>query len=413
MSSAGLPRQTLPASLPGVQGTPPKALLDSALDTDAESLRMLLRISQAVMGARFLDEALEVVAEQTLLVLGATSFSISRWERQTGALRTLINVGELGPAEVRWPGDELYPLAEDDLVADLLRQGRPYIISIDDHAADSAAVAVLRSLGKECELAVPVMYDGATWGELWATGTRGRRFGEQDVRLLQWIAAQMSVAIGTAEAFSEVSRCAYEDPLTGLANRRALDDRLLACFADGGGPTVVVADVDGLKTVNDRDGHPAGDALLRGVAGVLSSVASTVPGALVARLGGDEFCLMLPRSPLSDAQRLACEAARQISAELGGEVSLCWGAATRDGRTATAHELIAAADAVLLEAKRLGPGRLRIRLDDNHVRPHAFSGPATSHRATPGRRRPDRPCRRHVCRQATTFNPVRAGDAGR
>ena len=100
------------------------------------------------------------------------------------------------------------------------------------------------------------------WGELWATGTGGRRFGEHDVRMLQAIAAQVSMAIGRAELFSEVSQYAFEDPLTRVANRRGLDERLRA-VRDGEELTLLVCDVDGLKTVNDRDGHPAGDALLR------------------------------------------------------------------------------------------------------------------------------------------------------
>ena len=80
--------------------------------------------------------------------------------------------------------------------------------------------------GKESELAVPVMYESVMWGELWATGAGGRRFGPTTSRLLKAIAAQVSVAIGRAELFSEVSQFAYEDPLTRLANRRGLDERL-------------------------------------------------------------------------------------------------------------------------------------------------------------------------------------------
>jgi hypothetical protein len=75
-------------------------------------MRATLRISQAVAGARYLNQAPEIIAEQSLVVLEAASFSISRWERQRGVLRTLINVGDPGPGEPRWPQDEVYPLAE-------------------------------------------------------------------------------------------------------------------------------------------------------------------------------------------------------------------------------------------------------------------------------------------------------------
>jgi diguanylate cyclase (GGDEF)-like protein len=339
-------------------------LLDSTAGNDLHALRAVLRVSQAVSGAQHLDDALEVIAEQSLIALDAASFSISRWERHRGVLRTLINVGQLGPREERWPRDEHYPLAEDRQVTELVRQGRPYVNSIDnDDENASGAVSLLRRLNKESELAVPVMCESAIWGELWATGGRGRRFGPDDLRLLAAIAAQVSVAIGRSEVFTEVSRCANEDPLTRLANRRGLDECLRRLENGGdGAPTLLVCDLDGLKQVNDRDGHPAGDALLRGVAGTLSDVASEFRASLVARLGGDEFCVVLPTASLARARKFACTASRRIAVEVGPDVSLCWGAAARDADTSTMQELITNADAALVEAKRLGPGRLRLHV---------------------------------------------------
>jgi diguanylate cyclase (GGDEF)-like protein len=325
-------------------------------DLDVPAMRAVLRISQAVAGARHLNQALEIIAEQSLLVLDAASFSISRWERQRGVLRTLINVGALGPGEERWPRDEVYPLTEYRLVTDLLRHGEPYVNSIDDHEPDADAVALITSLEKESELAVPVMVGGAMWGELWAAGHEGRRFGGRDIQILQAIAAQLSIAIESAEIFTTMSRCAFEDSLTGLANRRALDQQLRECDHDRA--TLLMGDLDGLKVVNDQHGHPAGDALLRAVGDVLSSAASTVPGALVARMGGDEFCIMMPNCTVSDAQRLACDVTRQLAAEIGPDVSMCWGIATVSDQIACNSDLIIAADAAMLEAKKLGPGRL-------------------------------------------------------
>ena len=362
-------------------------LLESSAGNDPRALRAVLRVSQAVLGAHRLDEALEVIAAESLAALDAASFSISRWERERGVLRTLINVGELGPGEERWPHDEHYPLAEYGGVAELLRQGQVYVNAIDAPDADAAGVRVLRELGKESELAVPVMYESVMWGELWATGVRGRRFGPDDVRLLKAIAAQVSVAIGRAELFSEVSQFAYEDPLTRLANRRGLDEHLRELGAENVTSTLLVCDVDRLKEVNDRDGHPAGDALLRGIADALSAVASAYPGSLVARLGGDEFCVVLPGRSLSDAEHFARAASRQLLRDLGPESTVCWGGAGPDRGARSAHELIAAADSALLEAKRLGPGRMRLRNPGDGAIP---DGPEPRReRATGGRRAAD------------------------
>ena len=290
-------------------------------------LRALLEISQAVQRAQYFDEALEVIAEQALLALDAASLSISRWERPDNVLRTLVNVGDLGPGEERWPENELYPVTDDQHVVELLQHGRPYISSIDDENVDPAAVAVLRRVNKESELAVAVMFDDTMWGELWATGAGGRRFGLDDIQLLQAIAAHVAVAIGRTELFSMVWRYAFEDPLTGLANRRKIDEWTVLDEGGQSRPAVLVCDVDGLKEVNDRRGHPAGDAVLRGVATVLTGIASATTGSLVARLGGDEFCIVLPHSTLSDAERFARDAGRLLRRDTAESVSLSWGAA--------------------------------------------------------------------------------------
>jgi diguanylate cyclase (GGDEF)-like protein len=328
--------------------------LPAAANTDqVHILRALVQISQAVLCAHYFDEALEAIAHHTMNALSAASVSISRWERQTDVLRTLINVGDLGPDEERWPDNELYPVAADRRVMRLLQQGLPYINAIENENVAPEDDLLLRQTGKESELAVPVMYDDIMWGELWVTGTNGRRFGPDDVQVLQAIAAHTAVAIGRSELFSTVWRKAFEDPLTGLANRRGLEDMDMAALR----PALLICDLDGFKEVNDRHGHPAGDALLCTVADALTETAATIPDSLVSRMGGDEFCIVLPRTSLEDAERFAVDATRSIIAQAGEHISLSWGAAVHGPNASDGPALIAAADAALLQSKRLGPGR--------------------------------------------------------
>lgn len=327
-------------------------------------LRALLQISRAVQQANYFDEALEVIAGQSLLALNAASLSISRWERDDDVLRTLINVGDLGPGEERWPENELYPVTDDRHVSQLLQHGQAYINSVDDVDVDPAAVAMLHQVGKQSELAVAVMYDGRMWGELWATGFGGRRFGPEDVQLLQAIAAHVSVAIGRTALFSTVWRYAYQDPLTGLANLRGLDARFAEMDWQHSRPVILICDVDHFKDINDRDGHPAGDAILRGIANVLTETSSTTTDSMVARLGGDEFCVVLPRTSTGDAEVFARNAGRVILHEVGADVSLSWGVAAFGSHSDPARELMKAADEAMLAAKRLGPGRFSYGLVD-------------------------------------------------
>ncbi len=87
---------------------------------------------------------------------------------------------------------------------------------------------------------------------------------------------------------------ALQDPLTGITNRRAVEQRFAAIDWETAHPAVLLCDLDDLKQINDREGHPAGDDVLREVAAVLGRLTDRIDGAVVARLGGDEFCVLLP-----------------------------------------------------------------------------------------------------------------------
>jgi diguanylate cyclase (GGDEF)-like protein len=151
-------------------------------------------------------------------------------------------------------------------------------------------------------------------------------------------------------------RFALRDPLTGLANRRALDERLgyeIARHTRHGEVFAVLAlDLDGFKAVNDRFGHDAGDELL-------CEAAQTLVGAVraqdtVVRLGGDEFCVLAPQTSQASAEHLVArvrEALAGVTAGLAG-LSASIGTAAFPADGTTPEGLLAAADHAALEAKR-------------------------------------------------------------
>jgi diguanylate cyclase (GGDEF)-like protein len=354
----------------GIGGTRIDAPLDIAVPDDLSVLRTMLRISHAILHATYFDEILEVVAEQTLSALQASSVSIGRWERDEHVIRTLINVGDLQRNEQRWPESDVYEVASDPSVTSLLQHGHPYVHAIDDAEVSPAVADYLVRDGKESEVAVPVMYDGAMWGEIWASGAAGRRFGPDDVQLMQAIAAYTAVGIGRGELFSTVWRHAHRDPLTDLPNRRALEARFADIDWQTTTPVLLLGDLDGFKDVNDRDGHPAGDTLLTSVANIVRDSTAAQDQALAVRLGGDEFCILMHTGTLADAERLAHLINRNISTTHGPHITMTWGAAEAGPHISSGAELMMAADGALLRAKAHGRGRFTTDATKAYIAPH-------------------------------------------
>ena len=155
------------------------------------------------------------------------------------------------------------------------------------------------------------------------------------------------------------------DPLSGLANRRALDEHLAAEFARSqrlGHPlALAMCDLDNFKQINDRLGHATGDLVLQRTAALLRATCRDID--LVARYGGEEFCLVFLEADL-DAARRACETARAAVAAHDWaaehpalQVSLSIGVAAAEG-CADPAALLALADRRLYEAKRAGKDRV-------------------------------------------------------
>lgn len=328
--------------------------------TSDASFRMssLIQFVSLVAAARGYSDLLRVMASESLHALEASSVSLSIWERDRGGMRTLVNVGDLGPFQVETPVDEVYRLSEHPMAQRMTTEGIAYCQQLGSPTGDAQVERVLREEGKDSCLGVPVLFEGRVWGELWATRIDpARPFTDADLDFARLVAAQVGAGIAQAEHLARVERLAYTDDLTGLANRRAFEDRLdealTAHRRDGRPVGVVVVDVNGLKRINDRLGHIVGDSALLTFAGELSAAASSVPGSLAARLGGDEFCLLTVGAHADDVVRLAEDVCRRADDVLDEGVAC--GVATTDELPAvgvTPSRLLRAADAAQYRAKR-------------------------------------------------------------
>jgi diguanylate cyclase (GGDEF)-like protein len=127
-------------------------------------------------------------------------------------------------------------------------------------------------------------------------GGEPRVLTEREEQALRALARQASAQLELRMRNADLRELAVKDPLTGLANRRMLDDRLQLAIAEhkrrGGDVGVLFCDIDDFKSVNDRYGHEAGDHLLRTVADRLRE--GTRGSDTVARISGDEFVVVCP-----------------------------------------------------------------------------------------------------------------------
>lgn len=193
---------------------------------------------------------------------------------------------------------------------------------------------------------------------------QARAITSAEVAIAQLFAEQAGAALHSADLYARATQRSLTDAVTGLPNRRALDQRLheeIARFLRHAGAfTLVMLDLDGFKGINDRYGHPMGDS-------VLQQAAITMRRALratdfISRYGGDEFVLILPETRLQDALTVVKKLHLSLAScdlhlpqATQHVITACMGLAAFPTDARTAEELIGVADARLYIAKGRGP----------------------------------------------------------
>jgi len=205
-------------------------------------------------------------------------------------------------------------------------------------------------------------------------------FSASELRLLSLLSDQAAVAISNASLHQLISRQAYSDTLTGLPNRRALDERLeeevSSARRNNFSFAVIMMDLDGFKLVNDTYGHSVGDDVLRLVFNQMSRGVRTTD--FLARYGGDELTLILSQTEMSSALIVSekiTEGMKKLKYKLPDgkrlKLGISGGIALYPVHARSGPDLLRAADAALYHAKKFQRGTFEIA--------RGITGPLATH----------------------------------
>jgi len=196
-----------------------------------------------------------------------------------------------------------------------------------------------------------------------------RSSGEAERRLAAVLAEQVALALGNLKLRESLRNQSICDPLTGLFNRRYMEESLEREFSRANrnktSLAIIMMDLDYFKRFNDTFGHQAGDALLRTLGELLKR--NTRGQDIACRYGGEEFAIVLSDSNLDGALRRAeilRQQVKQLSVEYAGQllgaVSISMGVALFPDHGATMSDVLRASDQALYCAKREGRDRVSV-----------------------------------------------------
>ncbi|MDX6703290.1 MAG: hypothetical protein QOF26_3516 [Baekduia sp.] len=293
----------------------------TAMRAGAEALseehHALRSIATAVAAGHSPEIVCSLAAEQAGRLLGADGGAIMRFDADDH----MTFVGTWTRTATGDPPPIRMPIVPGSGMAAIRDDGRSHRVDDTGDSADDQARA-LTDRGFGAWAGTPVHVRGRLWGAVVVTALLGSRLAVDAEEHLSEFAELVGMAVANTEEVARLSADAATDPLTGLANHRAFQDRLRAELARAERHerqmTVALIDIDRFKTINDAGGHSAGDAVLCAVAAQLHDHLRA--DDVLARVGGDEFAVLLPEATEGDAVAALERARRTIerTAFVGG-----------------------------------------------------------------------------------------------
>jgi diguanylate cyclase (GGDEF)-like protein len=333
------------------------------LTDTASELRHVIEMSHDLAATLDPKDVGHRLARHIALVSHADDCVLSTWDRDGDRVMTF----GCYPADRVVDLEPSYELSRFPATRTVLETHQALIVDVEDPAADEAEVRYMRSIGDRSLVMLPLVVRGESIGIVELSAKRADAFSERDVELAQLLVREASVTFDNARLHEEIRQLAFRDPLTGLANRSRLQDRVDHALDRIRGRSlshaaVLFIDLDHFKHLNDRFGHAKGDRALRVIAERIRSIIR--PGDTAGRLGGDEFAVLLEDVESAEVAAAVCQrlldglsqpvelddAAPIVGASIGYALS--------GPDSSTSEDLLRNADIAMYAAKAAGRGQV-------------------------------------------------------
>jgi diguanylate cyclase (GGDEF)-like protein len=245
------------------------------------------------------------------------------------------------------------------------------LLIIDDMDSHSSGINnINRNFAKnystKCCIIAPLICHGRVVGVLnMSDKEAGSTFSQEDIAIVELFRQLIGASIGNIHLFEKTQKLARTDGLTGMLNHRSfyetLEAELRRAQRHGGKLSIMMADVDGLKPINDHYGHRAGDMAIKQIARRIAACIRQIDFA--ARYGGDEFSVILPNTSINDATVVAERIVQMVSSspmvweDNKIKLSVSIGVGQYDPNS-DAGDVAKATDQALYAAKQAGKGRV-------------------------------------------------------
>jgi len=329
------------------------------LTASLAELYTLQQISQAITSIFDMNELLKFVNDVIIGVMGVSHSTIALCYGSQNKLK--VQVSSI------FDKKDL-AIVSDYINCDILKPSTEEGRSMIDNDVNEKDYPFTKGRNIKAMICVPLLAKGKTLGIVLIEHKMKDAFDDENMRLLEVIAQQVSIAIENARLYQQMHDLATLDGLTGAYNRLYFNDKLQEEFnkAQEGGHDLsfLIFDIDHFKKFNDTYGHLFGDLVLKTLSGYIKKTLRKED--IFARYGGEEFVILMPYTSLDKAREKAEDlrigASQLVVTDrmISASITISVGVSTYPDTAGSPQELISSADDALYEAKRSGRNLVRV-----------------------------------------------------